>query len=132
MTTDNYGLAKLLPTLSFEDAQTRVQDALADEGFAVLTRIDMAATLHAKLGVETSPYVILGACNPALAAQALEADAHIGLLLPCNVVVRETPAGVEVVLVNAKAMFSLVDDPAMQPIVDEVDGRLQRVLKALD
>ena len=106
--------------------------ALAREGFGVLTTIDVAATLKKKLGKEVPPYVILGACNPEFAHQALEMEPQIGALLPCNVVVREERGGqVRVEIMDPKAVLQLVDRPEIASIAAEVRARLERVLSAL-
>ena len=112
-------------------AEARLRDALKDEGFGVLTEIDVQATLREKLGAETAPYTILGACNPPLAHQALEADPAIGGLLPCNVVVRAHPdGGSELIAIDPDRMLGLADEPALEPLAREVSERLQRVLDA--
>lgn len=110
------------------DATTR---ALAAEGFGVLTQIDVAATLRAKLGVERPPYVILGACNPSLAHRALEHEPLLGVLLPCNVVVHAEGERVRVSAVSARAMLGVVGNPDLDSVADEVDARLARVVEAL-
>lgn len=92
-------------SLSMTDAEAAVRDALAEQGFGVLTEIDVAATLKAKLGVDRRPLKILGACNPGFANSALEIDEAVSLLLPCNVVLRETDAGTEVSAVDPRAMM---------------------------
>ena len=118
--------------LSFEQATEAVTQALAKEGFGVLTEIDVAATLKKKLGVERAPYKILGACNPRFAARALEAEPQIGALLPCNVVVRQDAAGKTIVeFMDPDAVLGLVGRPEIAPIAVEVRARLQRVLQAL-
>ena len=110
----------------------RVTEALKTEGFGVLTTIDVAATLKAKLGIEGKPYVILGACNPQLAHQALETDPDIGALLPCNVVVREEADGTaSVVFMDPEAVLGLVENPQIAPLAGEVREKLQRVADAL-
>jgi uncharacterized protein (DUF302 family) len=115
-----------------EQAIARVKEALAREGFGVLTEIDVQATLKKKLGVERRPYVILGACNPSLAHKALEAEPAIGVLLPCNVDVFEgEDGGTYVQAIRPQSLFQLVANPAVQPIAEDVDARLQRVLAAL-
>jgi uncharacterized protein (DUF302 family) len=116
----------------FEDAVAKVTAALRAEGFGVLTEIDVQATLKQKLGVDFRRYVILGACNPPLAHRALEAEPHIGLLLPCNLVVQERKEGGSIVsILDPKAMFTLVDQSSMARLAEEVDQRLRRVLAAL-
>ena len=112
-------------------ADARLRDALKHEGFGVLTEIDVQATLREKLGEDTAPYTILGACNPPLAHQALETDPAIGALLPCNVVVRAHPdGGAEYIAIDPDRMLGLADEPAMNPLANEVAERLQRALTA--
>ena len=125
-----YGLKKEV-SLPFDEAYERVRGALGDEGFGVLTEIDVKETLKNKLDVEFRPYKILGACNPPLAYKALTTDPDIGLLLPCNVVVQETESGVRVSIVKPKAMFSVVGDPRLDEVVKDVDSRMQKILDAL-
>jgi uncharacterized protein (DUF302 family) len=113
-------------------ATARVRDALAAEGFGVLTEIDVQATLERKLDIHRRPYVILGACNPPLAHRALEAEPPVGVLLPCNVTVFEGDDGATYVqAVAPEAMFRVVGNPAMRPIVAEVDARLRRAIAAV-
>ncbi len=117
---------------SFEDTITRVTEALKEEGFGVLTEIDVKATLKAKIDVDRLPYTILGACNPSLANQALEADPDIGLLLPCNVVVRQEENGsVTVAFMDPVAVLGLVDKPGVETLAGEVRGKLERVRDTL-
>lgn len=116
----------------FDDVVARAREALAGEGFGVLTEIDIAATLHAKLGVEMPPYLILGACNPPLANRALQAEPEIGALLPCNVVVREDEAGnVQVTAMDPESVLELVGKPEVGEIAREVKERLGRALDAI-
>lgn len=132
MSEIKYGFGKKLAGTSFDDAVTKVTEALKDEGFGILTEIDVKETLKKKLDLDFRPYKILGACNPPLAHQSIEAEPHIGLLLPCNVVVQESPEGdVEVSIADPKAMFTLVDNSAVQPVAQEADERLRRVIDAL-
>lgn len=116
--------------VSFEDARARIADALKQEGFGILTEIDVQATLKAKLDREFRKYVILGACNPHLAHQALETELGIGLLLPCNVCVWEEEGGSVVSIARPQAMFGLVQNEALQPVVVDADQRLARALGA--
>src|SRR5271165_5642555 len=113
---------------TFDDAVVRTREALAQQGFGVLTEIDVKATLKAKLDEDIEDYLILGACNPPLAHRAIEVDRQIGLLLPCNVVVRSDPDHADVIRVEAMNPQLLVDvtgEPALSPIADEVTGKLQ-------
>jgi uncharacterized protein (DUF302 family) len=127
-----YGFEKRLEHTTVAEAAERVAAALKTEGFGILTQIDVKETLKKKIDVDFRPYLILGACNPTLAHRALTADAQIGLLLPCNVVVQEAAGGdVVVSIADPRAMFAVVDNPALAPIVDEVDQRLRRVAALL-
>ena len=118
--------------MGFDQAVAAVTQALAKEGFGVLTEIDVQATLKKKLGIERGPYRILGACNPQLAAQAIEAEPQIGTLLPCNVVVRQDAAGATLVeFMDPDAVLQLVQRPEVGRIAAEVRGRLERVMSAL-
>jgi uncharacterized protein (DUF302 family) len=120
---------------SFADAVEQTRNALADQGFGVLTEIDMKATLKAKLGEEMEDYLILGACNPPLAHRAVNVDRQIGLLLPCNVVVRADPvAGPNTIIVeamNPQIMVELVDEPEMRDVADDVTTKLQAAIESL-
>jgi uncharacterized protein (DUF302 family) len=118
--------------LGFEQAVQAVTEALAKEGFGVLTEIDVAATLKKKLNIDRPPYRILGACNPQFAAQALEIEPQIGALLPCNVVVRQGADGGTVVeFMDPRAVLQLTDRPEVAAIAGEVRARLVRVMNAL-
>ena len=116
----------------FDTTVAQVTEALKVEGFGVLTTIDVAATLKAKLGIEGRPYVILGACNPRYAHQALEAEPDIGALLPCNVVVRtEADGSVSVVFMDPAAVLGMVDKPQITALGIEVRDTLQHVADAV-
>lgn len=106
--------------------------ALKDEGFGVLCEIDVAKTLKEKIGVDVAPYVILGACNPQFANTSLQADPNLGLLLPCNLIVRQADGATIVGAIDASKMLSVVGNPALDPIAREVNERLGRVLDKLD
>lgn len=126
-----YGFGKTVE-LGFADAVTRVTDALQAEGFGVLTDIDVAATLKKKLDRDMPPYRILGACNPPLADRAIEAEPSIGLLLPCNVVVRQDQVGkVHVEFMDPNAVLELVGKPEINRVAGEVRQRLERAMAAV-
>jgi uncharacterized protein (DUF302 family) len=126
-----YGFGKKVD-LPFDQAIVRVTQALQDEGFGVLTDIDVAATLKKTLNQEMPPYRILGACNPPLAHRALQAEPSIGLLLPCNVVVRQHETGqVMVEFMDPNAVLDLVNMPAITGLAREVRQKLDRVMQAL-
>ena len=116
-----------------EAVRARVESALKDEGFGVLTEIDVAATLKAKLGLDHSPYLILGACNPGLANRALEIDPSIGALLPCNVVLRQSDEGPATIVevMDPVAALGIASSDAIAPIAAEAAERLRRVLAAV-
>lgn len=115
----------------FDDVVVQVTEQLSNQGFGVLSDIDVQATLKAKIDVDRSAYRILGACNPPYANQALQADPEIGALLPCNVIVRQDPEGVRVACMDPAAVLSLVDHPEVAELAAEVRNRLQRVVAAI-
>ena len=119
---------------SFEDAVARTRQALAEQGFGVLTEIDVKGTLKAKLGHDMEDYLILGACNPPLAHRAVEANRQIGLLLPCNVVVRADPDHAGTMLVEAMnpgLLVEVTDDPELRPVAEEVTERMKAAIDSL-
>ena len=121
-------------TTRFEDVVARTREALAQQGFGVLTEIDVKATLKAKLGVDMEDYLILGACNPALAHRAISVDREIGLLLPCNVVVRAAPGDPDTVIVeamNPAILVQVTGEPALMAVADEVTAKLGVAIASL-
>jgi uncharacterized protein (DUF302 family) len=115
----------------FAEAVTRVRDALRSQGFGVLTEIDVKATLHEKLGEEMEDYLILGACNPPLAHRALSTDRHIGMLLPCNVVIRTEDGQTVVEALDPQTRVEVAGEPELQPVADEAARRLRAALDSL-
>ena len=126
----SYGTSVTLQA-PFADAVARVREALAAQEFGVLTEIDVTATLRARLGEQIEDYLILGACNPPFAHQALDIDRSIGLLLPCNVVVRAAADGTVVEALDPQVMVTLTGRPELEPVADEVGRRLAAALAAL-
>jgi uncharacterized protein (DUF302 family) len=117
--------------LPYDQAVGRVREALAEQGFGVLTEIDVRATMQAKLGEEMEDYVILGACNPQLAHRALGVDRSIGVLLPCNVVVRSADGGSTVEVLNPQVMVSVPGRDELAPVAEEAGRRLSAAMAAL-
>lgn len=118
------------PDVGFEKVETTLRDVLKENGFGILTEIDVKATLKEKLDLEKRPYKILGACNPPRANQALEGEADIGLLLPCNVVVYEKDDGtIRVAATKPTTLFELVGNPEIEPVAKEVDEIMEKVIK---
>ncbi|HLT18826.1 MAG TPA: DUF302 domain-containing protein [Thermomicrobiales bacterium] len=117
--------------LSFDEAVEKVTAALKEEGFGVLTTIDVQKTLKEKLDVDRPRYLILGACNPGYANQALQAEPQIGVLLPCNVVVYEEGDKTRVVAMDPQAALQLADNPEIEPVAREVRARIERVIASL-
>ncbi len=127
-----YGFQCALSKQDFDQALVRVTEALKEEGFGILTEIDVQATMKAKLGVDGPPYRILGACNPPLAHRALRAEPDIGLLLPCTVVVREATDGALVVsYMDPVVVMQMTSNPEVAAVAQEVRSRLERVRLAL-
>lgn len=128
---NKYGFGKIV-TYPFLEAIERVKKELEKEGFGILTEIDVSATLQKKLNQQMPPYLILGACNPQLAHRALEVDSSVGLLLPCNVVIRQdNNQKVHVEFMDPKAILELINEPKIGLIANEARERLERVKEAL-
>ncbi|MCB9112638.1 MAG: DUF302 domain-containing protein [Anaerolineales bacterium] len=118
--------------MSFEDAIARVTEELKKEGFGVLTEVDVQATLKKKLDADFRPYRILGACNPPLAHQALQAESHIGLMLPCNVIVQDAGNGrIDVAAIDPLVAMARVDNSGLEPVAVEAQSKLKRVIENL-
>ncbi len=128
MQANDFGMYRELPGVSYEDAVKRTEAALQDEGFGILTRIDVKDTLKQKIDVDFKPYVILGACNPPLAHRALSAEDTIGLMLPCNVVVAETDVGAEVAIARPEVMMTVADAEGLASVAAEAEEKLERAL----
>lgn len=127
MVDTSYGL-KTRTRLDLADAEAKVRELLAEEGFGILTEIDVAATLKEKLGLTRGPYRILGACNPQLANQALEAEDDVGLLLPCNVIVYQDGDDTVVAALDPATMVDLTGNPGLEDVAKEARVRLEKVL----
>jgi len=118
--------------LPYDKALAKTEQILADEGFGVLCRIDVTEKLKEKIGVEMEPYMILGACLPSMAHKAITAEPEIGIMLPCNVVVRQVEGGTRVEVINTEAMVQIFpDSDALKGVADEVGQRLEKVLQAV-
>ncbi len=132
MQSIGYGMSVQVP-LSYEQAVEKTREELAKEGFGVLTEIDVKATLKKKLDVEFRPYIILGACNPPLAHQALSAESDIGLLLPCNVIVYATddPGKTAVAAIDPVTQLEITGNRDIGPVAEQVKERLERVLAGI-
>jgi uncharacterized protein (DUF302 family) len=128
--TSQYGMGVTV-RMSYEDAVARIREALAREGFGVLTEIDVRATMRKKLDVDFRPYIILGACNPPLAHKALSAERDVGLLLPCNVVVYEgdEPGTSVITALDPVAALAVSANQSLAPLAADVKGRLRRALE---
>ena len=130
ITNTAYGFSRQLE-MGYEDALQRVKDALKTEGFGVLTEIDVKDTLSTKLQVDFRRYQIIGACNPSLAHKALQAELHVGLLLPCNVIVYEEGDGAVVAAFDPEAAMGLANNPALAEVAREAKERLERALESI-
>lgn len=126
-----YYMSAIVP-LSFDEAIERAERALQQEGFGIISRIDIQEALKTKIGVDFRPYIILGACNPKLAHQALELEDKVGTMLPCNVVVQQhQPGRTEIAAIDPVASMQAIDNPRLTEAAREVRGRLDRVIQSL-
>ena len=130
-TTTPYTFGTVLST-PMNETRERVEAALAEQGFGILTEIDVQATLREKLGIEREPYLILGACNPQLAHRALEADPSVGALLPCNVVLRAEDDRTRVEIMDPTAAMAIAEAAGLAAVADEARDRLRQVVATLD
>ena len=131
MKDSSYAFGRSLPASAYEEAVARTEAALSAQGFGILTRIDVSKTLKEKIDVDFKPYLILGACNPALAHRALDTDENIGLLLPCNVVVCETDEGAEVYFASPKSMLEIAESAEILPVAEEAERLLRQACDSL-
>jgi uncharacterized protein (DUF302 family) len=127
----SYTLDRKFTNASFDSVAERTREALAKQGFGVLTEIDVRATLKKKLGVEMAPYLILGACNPQMAHQSLQLEPRLGAMLPCNVIVRQLESGVEVSAIDPVASMSAVENSALHEVAGTVRGMLSKAVSQL-
>ncbi len=125
-----YGISRTIDR-PFDEVSSDVRTALTEHGFGIVSEIDMQATLRNKIGVEIDPQIILGACNPGYAHRSLQIEPSIGLLLPCNVVIRKTEAGTVVEMINPEMLVQITDNPEMKQIADEVTENLAAALASL-
>ena len=126
----NYGMSRTIAR-PFDEVSADVRTALTEHGFGIVSEIDIQATLRNKIGVEIDSQIILGACNPQYAHRSLQIEPSIGLLLPCNVVVRKTEAGTVVEMINPEMLVQITDNPEMKQIADEVTENLAAALASL-
>ena len=127
----SYSMNRVIQNVDFETVDERTRKALADQGFGVLTEIDVKATMKKKLDKDMPAYRILGACNPALAWEAIGVEPRVGAMLPCNVILRETPEGVEVSAVDPVLSMTAIDNEQLKHIAGEVRDRLSEIIKAV-
>jgi len=127
----DYTFNRLLTGVGFAEADARTRKALGDSGFGILTEIDVAATMKKKLDVAMTPYLILGACNPKMAYQAIEIEPRVGAMLPCNVILRAVDGGVEVSAIDPVASMQAIDNPALQAVAGQVRDLLARAVAAI-
>ena len=127
----DYTFNRLLTGVSFAEADARTRKALGDSGFGVLTEIDVAATMKKKLDVAMTPYLILGACNPKMAYQAIGIEPRVGAMLPCNVILRAVDGGVEVSAIDPVASMQAIDNPALHAVAGQVRDLLAKAVAAI-
>ena len=127
----DYTINRLIADADFDVVDARTRKALADEGFGILTEIDVKATMKKKLDVEMQPYRILGACNPTMAHEAIGMEPRVGAMLPCNVILREVDGGVEVSAIDPVASMQAIDNPALHAVAGQVRDLLKKAVEAI-
>ncbi|MFO8047286.1 MAG: DUF302 domain-containing protein [Halomonas sp.] len=127
----SYTINRMIKDTNFEDVNKRTRKALTDHGFGVLTEIDVKATMKKKLEKDMPAYLILGACNPGMAWEAIGVEARVGAMLPCNVILREVPEGVEVSAVDPVVSMSAIDNDELKPIAGKVRDMLYEVVQTI-
>lgn len=127
----SYTVNRLLAGISFAEADARTRKSLADSGFGILTEIDVAATMMKKLDVEMTPYLILGACNPKMAYQAIGIEPRVGAMLPCNVILRAVKGGVEVSAIDPVASMQAIDNTDLHAVAGQVRDLLAKAVAAI-
>ena len=127
----SYTIDRLIENTAIDDVDARTRTALAAQGFGVLTEIDVAATMKKKLDIDMPPYRILGACNPTMAHQAIGMEPRVGAMLPCNVILRQVDAGVEVSAIDPVASMQAIDNAELHAVAGQVRGLLADVVKAI-
>ena len=127
----SYTINRIFNECTFDDIDSRTRSALADNGFGVLTEIDVKATMKKKLDVEMPPYRILGACNPKMAHEAIGIEPRVGAMLPCNVILREVDGGVEVSAVDPVASMQAIDNPELHAVAGQVRDLLKKAVEAI-
>lgn len=124
-----YTITRKIDGITLEQADSRARTALAAQGFGVLTEIDIAATMHKKLGVEMPGYRILGACNPAMAYKAIEMEPRVGAMLPCNVILREVEGGIEISAIDPVASMQAIENAALHAVAGQVRDLLGKAVE---
>ena len=127
----SYTINRMFNESTFDDIDARTRTALADNGFGVLTEIDVKATMKKKLDIEMRPYRILGACNPSMAHQAIGMEPRVGAMLPCNVILREVDGGVEVSAIDPVASMQAIDNPSLHSVAGQVRDLLKKAVEAI-
>lgn len=125
-----YTYDRILEDIGIDDAELRIRDALAENGFGILTEIDVKATMKKKIGAEMEPYRILGACNPEMAHKAIRIEPRVGAMLPCNVILREVPGGTEISAIDPVASMQAIDNDQLHKVAGEVRDMMRAAVDA--